>query len=84
MHRTVLPALLAVGIATQRLTDYRLAADVGRITLRERKRTEPEEALTIYLVPDSPRPSSGYADLAGPLRIVWGATELSTASRVKP
>lgn len=65
-------------------TDYRPAADVGRITLHERKRIEPEDALTLYLVPDSPRPSSGYADLAGRLRIVWGTTELSTTWRVKP
>jgi hypothetical protein len=64
-------------------TDYRPTADVGRITLQERKRADAEDALTIYLVPDSPRPSSGYADLTGRLRIVWGTIELSTPWRVK-
>ncbi len=59
-------------------TEYNPADDVGRITLAARTRAEPEESLTIYLVPDSPRPSSGYADLRGRLRIVGGATELST------
>jgi hypothetical protein len=65
-------------------TDYDASADVGRITLASRTRAEPEESLTIYLVPDSPRPGSGYADLAGRLRIVWGTTELSTGWRIAP
>jgi hypothetical protein len=65
-------------------TEYDRADDVGRITMAVRQRAEPEESLTIYLVPDSPRPGSGYADLAGRLRIVWGATELSTPWRIVP
>ena len=65
-------------------TEYNPADDVGRITLAARTRAEPEESLTIYLVPDSPRPSSGYAELSGRLRIVWGATELSTIWRIVP
>lgn len=60
------------------------ALDVGRITLAPRTRAESEETFTIYLVPDSPRPASGYADLRGRLRIVWGATELSTGWRIMP
>jgi hypothetical protein len=57
---------------------------VGRVTLQERRRAESEDALTIYLVPDAPRPASGYADLAGRLRIVWGTSELSTGWRITP
>jgi hypothetical protein len=33
---------------------------------------------------DSPRPTSGYAELRGRLRIVWGATELSTVWHIVP
>jgi Protein of unknown function (DUF2911) len=60
------------------------ALDVGRVTLTPRTRSESEESFTIYLVPDSPRPSSGYAELGGRLRIVWGTTELSTRWRIMP
>jgi len=65
-------------------TEYESADDVGRIALASRTRAEPEESLTIYLVPESPRPGSGYAELTGRLRIVWGATELSTGWRIIP
>ena len=65
-------------------TEYDASRDLGRIALTPRTRTEPEETLTIYLVPDSPRPASGYADLSGRVRIVWGSTELSTTWRVLP
>src|SRR5215218_4650061 len=59
-------------------TDHDASKDLGRVTLASRTMAEPEEALTIYLVPDSPRPRSGYAELAGALRIKWGRTELRT------
>jgi hypothetical protein len=65
-------------------TDYDQTKDLGRIPLAVRTRAEPEETMTIYLVPDSPRPSSGYADLAGRLRVVWGTAELSTTWSVAP
>lgn len=65
-------------------TEYRPAADVGRVALQVRRRAEPEDAMSIYLVPESPRPSSGYAELRGRLRIVWGSTELSAPWRVQP
>jgi hypothetical protein len=65
-------------------TDYDPADDVGRVALAARTRAEPEESLTIYLVPDAARPGSGYADLQGRLRIVWGTTELSTTWRIVP
>lgn len=52
--------------------------DVGRIPMTARTRSEPEESLSIYLVPETARPSTGQADLRGKLRIVWGITELST------
>ena len=59
-------------------TDYDAKRDVGRTVLTARTRTEPEDALTVYLVPESSRPTTGHADLRGSLRIVWGTTELST------
>ena len=65
-------------------TDYDPRDDVGRITLASRTRAEPEESLTIYLVPDAARPGSGYADMQGRMRIVWGTTELSTTWRIVP
>lgn len=58
-------------------TDRDAAHDIGRVTLASRALAEPEDALTIYLVPSSPRPRSGYADLGGTLRIKWGRTELT-------
>jgi hypothetical protein len=65
-------------------TDYDRARDVGRTALTARTRAEPEDALSVYLVPESARPSSGRADLRGRLRIVWGTTELSTTWSVAP
>jgi hypothetical protein len=65
-------------------TDYNPADDVGRIALAARTRAEPEESLTIYLVPDAPRPGTGYADMQGRMRVVWGTTELSTTWRMVP
>ncbi|PYP78214.1 MAG: hypothetical protein DMD35_12205 [Gemmatimonadetes bacterium] len=59
-------------------TDYDAKRDVGRTVLSARTRSEPEESLTIYLVPEATRPRTGLADLRGRLRIVWGTTELST------
>jgi hypothetical protein len=59
-------------------TDHDPAKDIGRVNLTARTLAEPEESLTIYLVPASPQPRSGYADLSGVLRIKWGRTELAT------
>jgi hypothetical protein len=76
---------LVVNRATGRWgTDYDASADMGRVALAARTRAEPEETLTLYLVPDSPRPSGGYAELRGRLRIVWGTTELTAPWRVLP
>jgi hypothetical protein len=36
-----------------------------------------EETFTPCLVPDSPSPASGFANLGGHVRIHWGTTELS-------
>jgi protein-S-isoprenylcysteine O-methyltransferase Ste14 len=58
-------------------TDYDPARDLGRVSLTSRKLAEPEESLTMYLVPDA-RPGSGLAELSGVLRIKWGTTELAT------
>lgn len=60
-------------------TDYDASRDVGRIPLTATPRSEKEESLTIYLVPESPRPTSGYAELRGTLRIIWGNTDLRTS-----
>jgi hypothetical protein len=64
-------------------TDYDASKDFGRVTLTPREMKDDEESLTIYLVPNSPRPQSGYAALDGVLRIRWGTTELSAPWVVK-
>src|ERR1700694_1739459 len=63
-------------------TDYDATKDVGRVTLASRTMAEPEPSLSIYLVPESPKPTTGYADLRGVLRIKWGTTELTTGWRI--
>ncbi len=63
-------------------TDRDSTRDLGRIPLASRTLREPEETLSVYLVPESPRPTSGLAYLRGALRIKWGTTELSTDWRV--
>jgi hypothetical protein len=62
-------------------TDYDAKKDLGRIRLTARAMAEPEETLSIYLVPESGRPTTGYAELRGTLRIKWGRTELSSPWR---
>jgi hypothetical protein len=64
-------------------TDYNSRKDFGRVTLAARAMQDNEETLTIYLVPDSPNPTSGYANLGGVLRIRWGKTELSAPWTVR-
>jgi hypothetical protein len=64
-------------------TDRDAKSDLGRVRLAARTMAEPEETLTIYLVPESARPASGYAELRGTLRIKWGRTELSAPWVVK-
>ena len=58
-------------------TDYDKARDVGRVALKLRQLTEAEESMSIYLVPDSEKPQSGYAALQGMLKFKWGKSELS-------
>jgi Protein of unknown function (DUF2911) len=65
-------------------TDYDAAKDLGRVSLARRGRAEPEGSLSIYLVPDAAKPASGYAELSGVLRIVWGTTELTAPWKVAP
>jgi hypothetical protein len=64
-------------------TDRDPAKDLGRVSLTARTLTDNEETLTVYLVPSSTDPSTGYATLGGTLRIKWGTTELSTPWKVK-
>lgn len=64
-------------------TDRDASKDLGRVTLTANTRTDSEDALTIYLVPDSTDPSTGYATLGGALRIRWGTLDLSTHFTVK-
>jgi hypothetical protein len=64
-------------------SDYDRARDAGRIPLASRTLAEPEESLSVYLVPESARPAQGYAELRGVMRIKWGRTELSTTWRVE-
>lgn len=63
-------------------TDHDATKDIGRVELAARTMAEPEPSLSIYLVPDSPDPTTGYAALRGTLRIKWGTTELTTPWRV--
>src|SRR5712692_11993463 len=44
-------------------TDYDASKDVGRVALTSRALAEAEPSLTIYLVPDAPQPTTGYAEL---------------------
>jgi hypothetical protein len=64
-------------------TDYDASKDLGRVSLTARTLAEPEPSLSVYLVPDSPQPTTGYADLKGVLRIKWGTTELGTSWRIR-
>jgi hypothetical protein len=64
-------------------TDYDARRDLGRVPLAPRSLAEPEETLTMYLVPESARPSQGYAELRGVLRIKWGTMELSAPWEVQ-
>jgi hypothetical protein len=75
--------LIVNGQTAQWGTDYNRAKDVGRVTLAAKAMRDNEETFTIYLVPDSPNPASGYANLGGALRIRWGTTELSAPWTVK-
>lgn len=64
-------------------TDRDPARDVGRVTLTASTLRDNEETFTIYLVPDSPNPRSGYANLSGVLRVRWGTIELRAPWTVK-
>src|SRR5437879_13845957 len=71
----------ANGGAAQCGTNHDAKKDIGRVALTSRTMAEPEPSLAIYLVPDSPDPTTGYANLRGTLRIKWGTTELTTPWR---
>ncbi len=64
-------------------TDRNPAKDFGRVTLAAKTMNDNEETLTMYLVPNSPAPRSGYAELTGVFRVRWGTTELSANREVK-
>lgn len=70
--------LIVNGAAASWGSDYDARRDVGRTALAARTRSEPEESLSVYLIPEAAQPSTGHAELRGRLRIVWGTTELST------
>jgi DUF2911 family protein len=59
-------------------TDYDERQDLGRVNLQAETLPAPRESLTVYLVPQSPQPGTGYAETRGVLRIEWGRTALST------
>lgn len=63
-------------------TDHDASKDIGRVALTSRTLAEPEEALTVYLIPESPNPRTGYGTLRGTLKIKWGRTELTVPWRV--
>lgn len=58
-------------------TDYDASKDIGRVALTATTKNDNEDALTIYLIPSSDRPTTGAAALNGTLRIRWGTIELS-------
>lgn len=64
-------------------TDYDASKDLGRTALTATRLTQPEDALSIYLVPNAARPATGYAALDGVMRVKWGTTELSVPWTVK-
>ena len=64
-------------------TDRDASRDFGRVALSARTLAEPEETLSIYLIPESARPAQGYAELRGILRIVWGTTALTAPWAVR-
>jgi DUF2911 family protein len=63
-------------------TDRNPAKDIGRVPLTARTLTDSEDALSIYLTPNSSNPSR-QADPSGVLRIKWGTVELSAPWKVK-
>jgi hypothetical protein len=63
-------------------TDRNAPRDVGRVALTARTLAEPQESLSIWLIPDSERPATGYAQMSGTLKIAWGGTELRAPWRV--
>jgi hypothetical protein len=63
-------------------TDHDATKDLGRVALTSRTMAEAEPALSVYLVPESSQPRTGYAELRGTLLIKWGTTEWSTTWRV--
>jgi hypothetical protein len=64
-------------------TDYDPTKDVGRVSLAPRATAENEDTFTVYLVPDSPNPATGFASLSGVLRLRWGMLELKTPWTVR-
>lgn len=61
--------------------DYAPANDLGRVTLSAQALAEPEESLSIYLIPDA-RPAGNDPSLSGTLRIKWGTIDLRTPWRI--
>jgi Protein of unknown function (DUF2911) len=64
-------------------TDYDSTRDLGRVSLAAKTLAEPEDALSVYLIPDAPDPASGTARPHGLLRFKWGRTQLSTNWQVE-
>jgi len=64
-------------------TDRNASKDFGRVALTATAMNDNEETLTIYLVPDSPQPSSGYATLGGVMRVRWGTVQLTVPWSVR-
>jgi Protein of unknown function (DUF2911) len=63
-------------------TDRNASKDVGRVRMTARTLTDSEDALSVYLIPDSTDPRRG-ANPSGALRIKWGTVELSAPWKVR-
>lgn len=75
--------LIVSGQTAEWGTDYNAAKDFGRVAMTPREMKDNEESLTMYLVPESQQPQSGYAALRGVMRVRWGTLELSTSWSVR-
>ena len=64
-------------------TDHGASRDIGRVPLTASTMRDNEDTFTIYLVPESPDPRSGYANLSGALRVRWGTIELRAPWTIK-
>jgi Protein of unknown function (DUF2911) len=67
---------------TQWGLDYTPSENMGVIRMSARSLPEPEDGLSIFLIPNAVKPETQVGELRGVIRIKWGRTELSAPWRV--